>query len=98
MSATLEGMLNPASPELLDRFAAVLATLGARHGLSNFRHGEEGEVVADVEPGRTYFDLGRFERRPSRFWSIGFSSCLPAPRPQRASPASRSSRRTRRDT
>jgi hypothetical protein len=61
MSATIGHVLEPASPELLDRFAAVLADLGARHGLSNFRHGGEGKVVADVEPGRTYFDIGQFE-------------------------------------
>ena len=54
-------MTAPASEELLDRFAAVLANLGARHGLSNLRHGGAGTVVADVEAGRTYLDLARFE-------------------------------------
>ena len=35
----------PTSEELLDRFAAVLADLGARHGLSNLRHGEWHDAV-----------------------------------------------------
>lgn len=51
----------PAPEELLDRFAAVLADLAERHGLSNLRHGGPGTVVADVEPGRTLSDLARFE-------------------------------------
>jgi hypothetical protein len=42
----------PTSKELLDRFAAVLGGLGARHGLSNLRHGGAGTVVTDVEAGR----------------------------------------------
>lgn len=54
-------MTAPTSKELLDRFAAVLVGLGARHGLSNLRHGGAGTVVADVEAGRTYLDLARFE-------------------------------------
>ncbi len=49
------------SKELLDRFAAVLADLGTRYGLSNLRHGGAGTVVADVEAGRTYLDLAQFE-------------------------------------
>lgn len=55
----------PASKELLDLFVAVLTDLGTRHGLSNLRHGGAGTVVADVEAGRTYLDLTRFELEPS---------------------------------
>ncbi|MGH3937814.1 MAG: hypothetical protein ACRDTG_04140 [Pseudonocardiaceae bacterium] len=54
-------MTVPTSKELLDRFAAVLVDLGTRHGLANLRHGGAGTVVADVEAGRTYLDLARFE-------------------------------------
>lgn len=50
-----------APPELLDRYAALLIDLAKRHGLSNLRHGGPGKIVADVERGRTYFDLARFE-------------------------------------
>jgi len=50
-----------APPELLDRYAALLVDLAKRHGLSNLRHGRPGKVVADVDQGRTYFDLARFE-------------------------------------
>jgi hypothetical protein len=46
---------------LLDRFAAVLADLAGRHGLSKLRHGGHGTIVAEVEPGRTLTDLARFE-------------------------------------
>ena len=53
--------LAPASDELLDRYGAVLATLGESHGISGLRHAGEGTVVADVAPGHTYFDLARFE-------------------------------------
>ena len=55
------GMLAPAPPDLLDRYAALLTDLGRRHGIVNLRHGGPGKVVADVEQGRTYFDLARFE-------------------------------------
>lgn len=54
-------MKAPASPDLMDRYAALLVDLGRRHGITNLRHGGPGKVVADVEPGRTYFDLARFE-------------------------------------
>lgn len=50
-----------ASDELLDRYGAVLARLGRRHGLSTLRHGGPGTLVVDVERGRTYLDLARFE-------------------------------------
>lgn len=61
MGAILPVVSFLATDELLDRFAAVLADLGTRHGLSNLRHGGVGTVVTDVEPGRTYLDLARFE-------------------------------------
>ncbi len=51
----------PASEELLDRYGAVLVGLGRSHGLSRLRHGGPGILIADVEPGRTYMDLARFE-------------------------------------
>ena len=51
----------PANEELLDRYAAVLVGLGQRHGLSGLTHGGPGTLVVDVEPGRTYLDLARFE-------------------------------------
>lgn len=50
-----------ASERQLDRAAAQLTDLGARHGLSGFRHAGEGRLVADITPGRTYFDIARFE-------------------------------------
>ncbi len=50
-----------ASDELLDRYRAVLVRLARRHGLSTLRHGSPGMLVADVERGRTYLDLARFE-------------------------------------
>jgi len=45
----------------MDRYAALLVDLGRRYGITNLRHGGPCKVVADVEPGRTYFDLARFE-------------------------------------
>ncbi len=57
----MDTVTSPTSKELLDRFAAVLADLGVRHGLSNLRHGGVGIVVADVAAGRTYLDLAWFE-------------------------------------
>lgn len=51
----------PAPVEVLDRFAAVLADLASRHGLSNLRHGGRGTIVVDVMPGQSYFDLTEFE-------------------------------------
>lgn len=67
-------MTTPASMELLDRFAAVLADLGTRHGLSNLRHGGAGVVVADVDAGRTYLDLARFELEAESL--LGASLCV----------------------
>ena len=53
--------LPPASDELLDRYAAVLHTLGAAHGITGLRHGRPGWLVGDVAPGRTLMDMARFE-------------------------------------
>jgi hypothetical protein len=63
----------PTSKELLDRFAAVLGGLGARHGLSNLRHGGAGTVVADVEAGRTYLDLARCELEAESLWGTSLT-------------------------
>jgi hypothetical protein len=64
----------PTSKELLDRFAAVLVGLGARHGLSSLRHGGgAGTVVADVEAGRTYLDLGRCELEAESLWGTSLT-------------------------
>jgi hypothetical protein len=46
----------------LDAAAELLSRLATEHGLSNLRHGDEfGEIVADVESDRTYFDIVAFE-------------------------------------
>lgn len=45
-----------APPELLGPLRGLLLDLAKRRELSNLRHG-----VADVERGRTYFDLARLE-------------------------------------
>ena len=71
--ATVDTVTVPARKELLDRFAAVLADLGARHGLSNLRHGGAGTVVADVEAGRTYLDLARFELEAESLLGTSFT-------------------------
>jgi len=60
-TATVRRVKASAPEELLDQFAAVLADLAQRHGLSNLRHGGPGTIVADVGPGRTLADLARFE-------------------------------------
>ena len=57
----MTAMSLPANEELLDRYTAVLVGLGQRHGLSGLRHGGPGTLVVEVEPGRTYLDLARFE-------------------------------------
>jgi hypothetical protein len=63
-----EQVTAPTGKELLDRFAAVLVGLGARHGLSNLRHGGAGTVVADVEAGRTYSIWRGVSLRLSHCW------------------------------
>jgi hypothetical protein len=60
-SATVRQVKTSAPEELLDRYAAVLADLAQRHGLSKLRHGGPGTIVADVAQGRTLADLARFE-------------------------------------
>lgn len=45
----------------LIRFARVLETLAAKHGLSELRLAGEGRLIADVESGRTLLDIARFE-------------------------------------
>lgn len=61
MSDTIT-VMEPATSRQLDRHVAVLRNLAAKHGLSNLRHSTRpGTLVADVDRGRTYFDLARFE-------------------------------------
>lgn len=51
-----------ADDDLLRRHATVLKVLGETHGLMDLELGENpGELVAVVDPGRTYFDVARFE-------------------------------------
>lgn len=47
----------------LARAAELLETRAAKHGLSNLRLSTraDGDVVADVAPDRTYFDIAAFE-------------------------------------
>ena len=61
LAATVSRVSTPAPDAVLDRFAAVLADLAVRHGLSNLRHGGAGTIVADVESGRTLMDMALFE-------------------------------------
>lgn len=72
MAVIVEDM-NPASEEQLVRFARVLATLGERHGLSNFRKAGEGQVIADIEKGRTYMDIAHFEIEAEGLLQAGVS-------------------------
>ncbi len=60
MTTTVESM-KPATDEQLDRSAAQLRALGETFGLSGLRHAGQGNIVADVAPGRTYFDVAGFE-------------------------------------
>ncbi|MEX1163833.1 MAG: hypothetical protein WEB03_09650 [Nitriliruptor sp.] len=54
-------MIRPEVREL-DAAHRLLSRLADERGLSNLRHGDgAGEVVADVEQGRTYFDIVAFE-------------------------------------
>jgi hypothetical protein len=51
----------PAAAEL-DAAEALLRRLAAEHGIHGLRHGDEpGEVVGDLDAGRTYFDVAAFE-------------------------------------
>jgi hypothetical protein len=60
MAITIENMLT-ATDEQLDRSAADLRTIADTFGLAGLRHAGRGNIVADVAPGRTYFDLAGFE-------------------------------------
>lgn len=53
--------MEPASEETIVRYARVLTTLGLRNGLTNLRRAGDGHVLADITPGRTYFDVAGFE-------------------------------------
>lgn len=62
--AAEEATVAPERPEAREMDAAhqLLAHFAAKHGLSNLRHGDgPGEVIVDVEEGRTYFDVVSFE-------------------------------------
>lgn len=51
-----------ADDETLLRHATILRVLAETHGLTDLGLGDApGEIVATVTPGRTYFDLARFE-------------------------------------
>lgn len=60
---TLVAMEPPlADDDVLRRHATVLKVLGETHGLTDLVLGDDpGELVATVAPGRTYFDVARFE-------------------------------------
>ena len=76
------------TPDQIDTAARLLHDLAAPYGLTRLHHGDEpGEIVADVEPGRTYMDIARFELDiEDRFgWAINVTSAR-APR-ARAGPA-----------
>lgn len=45
----------------LSKAAILLARLAAKHGLRNLWVGEGDELVVDVDPDRTYFDVVAFE-------------------------------------
>jgi hypothetical protein len=54
-------MKKPSEQEL-DAACELLTILATRHGLRHLRHGRDaGEVVADVDDDRTYFDVVAFE-------------------------------------
>ena len=49
------------SRKQIDAAAEMLAEVGAMRGLSNLRHGDlPGELIADVEEDRDYFDIVGF--------------------------------------
>lgn len=65
---SLDAMSTPQRPsrEELDTAHELLERLAGEHGLSNLRHGaRDGQVVADVAPGRTMFDVVAFEEAVS---------------------------------
>lgn len=53
--------MDPAPSNEIIRFAQVLTTLAARHGLSELRTAGEGRVVATVAADRTLLDIAGFE-------------------------------------
>ena len=55
------GAMGPATEAQMLRFATTLTTLARGHGLSNLRLVEDGQVIADIDPGRTLLDVARFE-------------------------------------
>jgi hypothetical protein len=53
---------NVADDATIRRHARALQVLGERHGLSGLALGDApGELVATVQPGRTYLDVAAFE-------------------------------------
>ena len=59
-----EPKVAPERPEAREMDAAhqLLVHLAAKHGLSNLRHGHvPGEVIVEVDAGRSYFDVVSFE-------------------------------------
>jgi hypothetical protein len=68
--------MNPATDDQLGRFARALENLGLRHGLSNFRLGRPGELIADIAGGRTYLDVARFELDAEAVVQAGVSVLL----------------------
>jgi hypothetical protein len=71
----------------IDAAQQLLERLASGHGLSNLRHGDEvGEIVADVQEGRSYFDVVAFEEEVEG--RLGWrpnvvSSAAPGARPDR---------------
>lgn len=53
--------MEPAPEAQMLRFAQALNTLAGRHGLSKLRLVEDGQVIADIDEGRTLLDVARFE-------------------------------------
>ena len=53
--------MDPAPEAQMLRFANGLSTLARDHGLSNLRLVEDGQVIADIDKGRTLLDIARFE-------------------------------------
>jgi hypothetical protein len=61
MSAEVANMTRP-EQSAIDAAHQLLERLATGHGLCNLRHGDEvGEVVADVQESRSYFDVVAFE-------------------------------------
>lgn len=58
---TIVKPMDVATEDQLIRFARVLETLATKHGLSNLRLAGDGQLIADVNAGRTLLDIARFE-------------------------------------